>query len=195
MNRKQHASLLRDARAIHRTLGASLFLLFVVVSITGLLLGWKKHSAGWILPETQRGTTSDFDNWLSLDSLHKNACRILMDSVDERLSLRMDRVDVRMEKGVAKFIFIDGHWEVQLDGATGKLAQIGKRRSDFIENVHDGSILDNWLGTRNGELKLVYTSIIGIALFGFTVTGFWLWYGPKRMRKQAQLIAQKGIKS
>ena len=50
--------------------------------------------------------------------------------------------------------------------------------------IHDGSILDYYIATSNGQIKLFYTSIMGLALLTFTITGFWLWYGPKRMRKR-----------
>ena len=66
---------------------------------------------------------------------------------------------------------------------TGELLHIEKRRSDFIEKVHDGSILDYYFKTGKEPFKLVYTTVMGLALLIFTVTGFWLWYGPKRMRK------------
>jgi hypothetical protein len=82
-----------------------------------------------------------------------------------------------------KFIFVEDFWGIQLDGTTGKLLHIEERRSDFIEKVHDGSILDYYLGTTGDQIKLLYTSIMGISLLMFTITGFWLWYGPKRMRK------------
>ena len=72
--------------------------------------------------------------------------------------------------------------EIQVDGVTGKLLQVQKRRSDIIEKIHDGSILDHHLGT-GGYIKLFYTSVMSIALMTFTITGFWLWYGPKRMRR------------
>lgn len=85
---------------------------------------------------------------------------------------------------MVKFVFEDHYWSIQLDGATGKLLHIGQRRSDFIENIHDGSILDRYFGTTNGQIKLIYTTIMGLALICFTITGFWLWYGPKQMRKK-----------
>ncbi|MFT6995171.1 MAG: hypothetical protein ACJA1P_001912, partial [Maribacter sp.] len=59
-----------------------------------------------------------------------------------------------------------------------------RRRADFIENIHDASVLDNYLNT-GGYIKLIYTTVMSIALLLFTVTGFWLWYGPKRMRRTA----------
>jgi len=47
-------------------------------------------------------------------------------------------------------------------------------------------VLDKYFGTKGGQIKLFYTSVMGLALLVFTVTGFWLWYGPKRMRKAAK---------
>jgi hypothetical protein len=37
---------------------------------------------------------------------------------------------------------------------------------------------------KNGNFfKVLVSSISGLALLIFTITGFWLWYGPKRMRR------------
>jgi len=159
---------------------------FLFISITGLLLGWKKHSGNLILAKTHTGTSTDLAAWLPLDSLHKNACKILRDSISPTLSQNLDRIDVRQDKGTVKFVFDDHYYGIQLDGATGRLLHIEQRWSDMIENIHDGSILDKWFATSNQQIKLVYTSISGLALLLFTVTGFWLWYGPKRMRKESR---------
>ena len=177
--RKNQAKTLRLFRKIHRITGISLFFF---VSITGILLGWKKHSGELLLAKSHQGTTTDLKKWLPLDSLNNIAGRILQDSISANLSTKIDRIDVRKEKGMVKFIYEDHYWGIQLDGATGELLNISTRRSDFIENIHDGSILDSYLGTSNGQIKLFYTSIMGLALLTFTITGFWLWYGPKRIR-------------
>ena len=184
-NERQHqAKLLRVFRKIHRTTGACLFAFFFIISLTGLLLGWKKHSGGLILSKSHKGTSTDLKDWLPIDSLHKNACKILHDSISAKLSLRLNRIDIRQDKGMVKFTFLDHFWGLQLDGTTGQLLHIERRRSDFIESLHDGSILDHYFGTDHEQIKLVYTSIMGVALFVFTITGFWLWYGPKRMRRR-----------
>ena len=180
-NRKQQARTLRSFRKIHRTTGALLFVFFFLVSISGLLLGWKKNSGGLILPKTVQGTSSNLSEWLSIDSLSKNASNYLHDSVSSNLSADIERIDLRPDKGIVKIVFKDHFWGLQIDGATGKLLQIERRNSDIIEGVHDGSILDRFFNTGN-TIKLVYTSIMGLALLLFTITGFWLWYGPKRMR-------------
>jgi uncharacterized iron-regulated membrane protein len=183
--RKQQAKTLRTFRKVHRFTGASLFFLFVFISVTGLLLGWKKHSSGIIQPESYNGTSTELADWLHIDSLHSIACMILHDSISSDLSLGLDRIDLRKDKGMVNFIFEDQNWSIQLDGSTGELLHMQRRWSDLIENIHDGSILDDYLRTSNEQIKVIYTSLTGLALLLFTITGFWLWYGPKRMRKLA----------
>lgn len=176
------ARLLRTFRKVHRWSAISLFIFFFILSISGLLLGWKKHSGGVILPKTYTGTSTDFSEWLPLDSLSYIAGDALINHVEKDLSLSLDRMDIRQEKGVAKFVYADHYWGVQIDGATGEILHIGKRNSDMFENIHDGSIIDKFLGTSNGQIKLFYSTLMGLSLLTFTITGFWLWYGPKRMK-------------
>ena len=185
-SRKKQAKILRDFRNIHKYTGAFLFVFFFFVSVTGLVLGWKSNSFGTIIPETSVGSTSELTEWKSVDELHKIAILILKDSIDSELSVELDRIDIRQQKGIVKFIFKKHYWEIQLDGATGEVLQIGKRHSDWLENVHDGSIIDEIFETSNGQFKLFYTTTMGIALLTFTITGFWMWYGPKRMRRQTR---------
>lgn len=181
-NRKSQAKTIRIFRKIHRLTGISLFAFFFVVSISALLLGWKKDSGGIILPETMQGTSTDLQKWLPLDSLNSIAEQKMMDTLKTHEVPQINRIDIRKEDGIVKFDFKDNYLGLQLDGATGKVLQFGPRRSDLIEDIHDGSVLDELFGT-GGVWKLIYTSIMGVALFGFTVTGFWLWYGPKRMKR------------
>lgn len=181
--RQRQAKLLRWFRKVHRATGAALFIFFFFISITGLLLGWKKHSAGIILSKSYEGTSANLKDWLPLDSLQTLADSYLLETVSPNLSTEIDRIDVRKGKGMVKFTYANHIWGLQLDGATGKLLHTERRYSDLIENIHDGSILDNYLGTSDNQIKVFYTSVMGLALLVFTVTGFWLWYGPKRMRR------------
>ena len=179
--RKKQAKTLRIFRKIHRATAITLFAFFFLISISGFLLGWKKHSGEILLAKTHEGSSTNLSEWLAIDSLHFIANKVLHDSVSKDLSLKIDRIDIRKEKGVVKFIYENHYWGIQLDGVTGKVLSVRSRRSDFIEHLHDGSILDNYFGT-SGIIKVFYTSVMGLALLGFTITGFWLWYGPKRMK-------------
>ena len=184
-SKKDYAKTLRTVRKIHRTAGALLFSFFIVIAITGLLLGWKKNSNGIILPKSYQGTSNNLQHWLPLDTLQFIAFKTLRDSIDSSIDLSLQRIDARPKKGMIKFVFDNHYWGIQLDGATGNLLAITKRRSDFFENIHDGSILDIIFGTKGEIIKLIYTSIMGTALLVFTSTGFWLWYGPKRMKRKS----------
>lgn len=183
LKRQKQAKLLRIFRKVHRTMGAFLFLFFFIISVTGLLLGWKKNSNELLLPITYKGSSSNFEDWISINKLYDISNTVLIDSIGSNHSLTLDRVDIRKEKGIAKFIYKNSTIEIQLDGATGKVLNLGKRHSDTIENIHDGSILDSYFNTSHNQIKIFYTTIMSLALLLFTITGFWLWYGPKRMRK------------
>lgn len=181
MNTKKQAKLLRIFRFIHRKIAICLFALFFILSTTGFLLGWKKKTG--LLAPTQKGISTNHADWLSIDSLHKLAVQYLHDSVNINLSGELDRIDIRPSKGIAKFVFKNHYWGLQMDCSTGRLLLIEKRNSDLIEDIHDGTILDRLFGTDESAM-LGYTTIMGISLFMLTLTGFWLWYGPKKLRKR-----------
>jgi uncharacterized iron-regulated membrane protein len=189
--RKEQAKTIRLFRKVHRSTGAMLFIFFFFISVSGLLLGWKKHSNGILMAKSHKGSSVELKDWLSLDSLHRNACKYLADSVSSGLSTEIDRIDIRKDKGMLKFVFRNHYTALQLDGASGKLLLIETRNADMIEDIHDGSILDNIFGTSAEPFKLIYTSIMGLALLLFTITGFWLWYGPKLMKKQLKSKTRK----
>lgn len=177
--KQQLKNQLRIFRKIHRILGASLFLFFFMIAATGLLLGWKKNSNGYLLAPTYQGFSSNASDWLSTDSIQNLAVLYLKDSIDQSLSPELNRIEYRMDKGVVKVLFKKHFWALQIDATNGNLLYKEKRRSDFIEKLHDGSIFDFYFDNKNDLIKLVYTTISGLALLIFTFTGFFLWYGPK----------------
>lgn len=182
---KNIAKTTRLYRKIHRYIGSVLFIFFFLISVTGLLLGWKKHSGGLILPKTENGVSSNLKEWLSYDSLNALAIQTLRDSLPDKSST-IDRIDARPEKGIVKFVFRDHYTEIQLDATTGKVLSVNQRTSDIIEQIHDGSILDFAFSTGNGQVKLGYTTVTGLSLLLLTITGFFLWLNPIRMRSQKQ---------
>ena len=87
----------------------------------------------------------------------------------------LDRVEYRPTKGVAKVIFNTGNWEVQVDASTLDVLSVAKRHSDWIEHIHDGSIVSD-------IFKLISMNFLGFGLIVLLLSGLWLWYGPKRIR-------------
>ena len=179
-NTKTQAKWIRWFRWLHRKIAIFLFVFFLIISVTGLLLGIKKQTG--LLAPTQKGVSSDLSTWLSVDSLKKNAVRYLHDSVFPTLSGTVDRIDIRPDKGIIKFTFKDHFKGVQLDGTTGKLLSIEIRKSDFIEKIHDGSILDRIFHTDGDQIKVGYTITMGFCLFMLVLSGIWIWYGPRMIR-------------
>lgn len=148
--------------------------MFILISaITGVLLGWKKD-VDILQPPEQKGSHSNVAEWVSIDAIVKSATHAI-DSVVGRTIL-VDKLDVRPSKGIIKVLFKEGYWEVQVDGATGKSLSVLQRHSDWIEHIHDGSIIGD-------AFKLVYTNTIGWGLLTLAISGFWLWYGPKVIKK------------
>lgn len=180
---KHLAKTTRLYRKIHRYIGSVLFIFFFFISVTGLLLGWKKHSGGLILPKTESGVSTNLKEWLSYDSLNALAIQTLRDSLPDKSSA-IDRIDARPEKGIVKFVFRDHYTEIQLDATTGSTLSVNQRTSDIIEQIHDGSIFDFAFSTGNGQVKLGYTTITGLSLLLLTITGFFLWLNPIRIRSQ-----------
>ena len=182
MDRKKHASILRSTRSIHRKTGIILFIAFFAVAITGLMLGWKKN-VDVLQHPTAKGSSKILSDWLPMDTLVAIAHYEMKARNGGDISLELSKVDARPDKGIVKVIYEDHYNSVQLDAVTGEVLSYEYRTSDLIEQLHEGTFIDNYLGLPNGIFKLFYTTILGLALITFTVTGFWLWYGPKVMRK------------
>ena len=121
----------------------------------------EKNSNGIILPKSYQGTSTELKDWLPLDTLQSIALKTIKDSIDKNIDLSLQRIDARPDKGMVKFVFNNHYWGIQLDG----------------------SILDIIFSTKGEIIKLFYTTIMGSALLIFTITGFWLWYGPRIMRR------------
>ncbi len=164
---------LRQFRSLHKWIGISLAFFILISSITGVLLGWKKN-VPLLQPKMYSGTSSQLTEWKSFDAI-ANSAKHAIDSVTKR-TIEIDRMDVRPDKGVVKVLFAEGYWEVQVDGRTGKIFSVTQRHADWIEHIHDGSIISEFV-------KVMYTNIIGIGLITLALSGLYLWFGPKVVRK------------
>jgi uncharacterized iron-regulated membrane protein len=162
----------RRWRRLHQYLGISLAILLLISAVTGLLLGWKKDVA-FLQPPTQKGQSPELSHWMTMQTLSDKAGQA-MQNYDS--SAVLDRIDVRPDKGILKFQYVPGYWEVQVDGTTGEILSVEKRYSDLIEQIHDGSIIHDFF-------KLISMNILGIGLTLMILSGFWLWYGPRKIRK------------
>lgn len=159
--------------------GLPLLLVVVVSSLTGILLAWKKN-VDTLQPPTQASEVVALSAWLPLHQLAAAAtAELAAHTVDmaaehpERLV--PDRLDVQPAKGIVKVLF-PGDWEVQVEGSTARVRSVARRHSDWIERLHDGSIVSD-------GFKLVAMNALGFGLLVLSASGFWMWYGPKRLRR------------
>ncbi|WP_018478908.1 PepSY-associated TM helix domain-containing protein [Pontibacter roseus] len=168
------AERLRNFRVYHRFLGLAIGAFVLVSSLTGILLGWKKD-VDLLQPPTQKGVTIDLQQWIPLSEM----AALSVAGLDSAAAVKdnpIDRIEARLDKGIVKTIFVEGSWEVQLDASTGKVLSVARRHSDWIEKVHDGSIISDLF-------KLVSMNVLGLGLLVLTITGFFLWFYPRKIRQ------------
>lgn len=149
-----------------------------IIGVTGVLLGWKKQAE--LTPPTQKGASSDASRWMRFDKIQDIASTYVVDSLQADPTI--DRIDVRPNKGIAKVKFKKHYHEVQVDLTNGKILSVKKRWNDFIEQIHDGTIVDRWLGTDGDPVKVGYTTITSLGLMLLSISGFFLWFNPRRIR-------------
>lgn len=172
---RKYIQSLRDFRKFHRYTGLVLALFLGISAITGVLLSLKKD-IDLIQPPTQKGISKDLSTWKPIEELAALASTAFYEAYPDQVGNEIDRLDVRPSKGIAKVLYEQGNWEVQIDGTSGAIKSIEKRYSDWIESLHDGSIISD-------GFKLVSMNTLGIGVLFLMGSGLWLWYGPKKVRE------------
>ena len=165
---------LRKFRKYHRFIGVTLAILVLISAVTGILLSFKKD-VDLLQPPTQKGVSKTLEGWKPLSELANIATTAFQKRYPNQQNNGIDKMDVRPAKGIVKVLFEKGYWEVQVDGTSGEVKSIARRHSDWIEHVHDGSIISDWF-------KLLSMNTLGIGLLILMGSGLWLWYGPRKVK-------------
>jgi uncharacterized iron-regulated membrane protein len=164
-------------RKFHRWGALAIALPLLVVISTGLLLQLKKQ-VRWVQPAEQRG--ADTVPVLSMERIL--AASRSVPEAQVRGWGDVDRIDVRPAKGILKVTSMN-RWEVQIDAQTGAVLQSAYRRSDLLEQLHDGS----WFHDA-AKLWLFFPS--GVVLLGLWLTGIWLFWLPYRVKRKRRHAAE-----
>jgi len=158
-------------RLVHKWVSIVIAIPLLVVFITGILLLTKKEFA-FIQPPTARGEGTipsiNFDQVLSIANTVERAQINNWDDID--------RLDVRPSKGIIK-IRSRNLIEIQVDSRTGDILHVAKRRSDFIESIHDGTFFQ-----KKANLWLMLP--IAITALVMSVTGIIMFFIPYLKRKR-----------
>src|SRR5687768_1238407 len=99
---------LRRFRTLHKLTGVVLAFFFLVIASTGILLGWKKD-VEILQPSTREGQSTDLTQWKTFQEITFNA-KVALESSGVQNS-EIDRLDVRLDKGIIKVLFKHAYWE------------------------------------------------------------------------------------
>lgn len=173
----------------HKWVGITLAVFLLLIAVTGFLLLIKKE-ATWIQPPTQKGSAAPADAPLAFLSIEEAWDRVAaVGHADFRSHEDIDRIDVRPDKRVYKFRSNHNHTEIQIDAVSGAVLSVATRRSDFLEQLHDGS----WFGK---PVHAYWMPLVAIGVAFLSLSGVWLWIRPilsrrARRKKQAALGHRK----
>jgi uncharacterized iron-regulated membrane protein len=142
-----------------------------VIIGSGVFLQLKKH-VGWIQPPTQRGSTAE--PTLQFPAILDAARAVPEAEVDGWEQI--DRLDVQPQQGIIKIHAVN-QVEVQIDHSTGEVLQVARRRSDLIEDIHDGSFFHD-------AAKLWVFLPAGAGLLLLWGTGLYLFFLPFIARRK-----------
>jgi len=154
-------------RKIHHWGSIVIAIPLVVMIGAGIFLQLKKE-IDWIQPPTQKGEASEGIPEATLVEMFEAARAVPDAGIDKWEDL--ERAEFKPDKGIIKFVS-NTRWEVQVDTATAKVLQVSYRRSDLIENIHDGKFFADWV-------KLWVFLPVGIVLFVLWLTGMYMFFLP-----------------
>ena len=165
-------------RKLHRNVGVIFILFFLLISISGFLLGLKDELG--LKPETQTTNSLNQSNWISIQKLDSISKIYAINELE--IDSEIDRIDIRPDKGIAKVLFKKSFQELQLDLKTGEILSVAKRADNFIERLHDGSIIDFYF-TENNISTITYVTIISLSLIFMIYSGYLLWANPRKIKR------------
>ncbi len=160
-------------RSTHKWASIIVAIPVLIIIVTGILLLVKKEFS-YLQPASQSGVSNVPS--ISFDVILEQAKSVEEAQVDSWDSI--ERLDVRPSKGIIK-IRTNSQWEIQLDSETAEILHVAYRRSDTIEQIHDGTY---WQKNANLWLSLP----VAITLLLISLTGLFLFFYPyyKRFQKR-----------
>jgi uncharacterized iron-regulated membrane protein len=159
----------RTLRALHKWVGLFACLFLALIAFTGFLLAIKKR-VEYLQPATREGgeiTTAA--EVVSMERAYEAARRAGGEGFKE--FRKLDRVDYRSKQNVYKFRSENGLREVQVDGKTGEVLNVGPRRDQLMENIHDMNFFSE-------HLHAWLLPVVALGLFFLGVSGAVMFFVP-----------------
>ena len=167
-------NLKRIIRQTHYWLSLAIVVPAAVMFMAGSLLMLKKQ-VDWIQPPTQIGAAPGDMPQISFTQMLEAAQSHPEAQIDNWNDI--DRIDIRIDKGIAKLQANSG-WEVQIDIKNGDILSVAFRRSDLIEQIHDGSFFSSFAKF----FVFLPTGILLIIMWG---SGVYLFVLPRVRKKRS----------
>lgn len=173
-------------RDIHHWGSLAVMIPLGIMIVAGIFLMLKKEF-DWIQPSSQSSTIEAAGApETTLLELYEAAAAI--PELETTDWARFDRVDIQPDRGIVKFVSTN-RWEAQIDLITLEVLSLEYRRSDLIEQIHDGSFFADWV-------KLYVFLPAGLVLFVMWLTGIWLFFLPhlKRWQRRKKRAAKLAVR-
>ncbi len=164
---------------LHRWLGVTAGLVLLLSAGTGLLLLIKKDYA-WLQPPVVRGEPGPVAALQPLPAVYGAVFALGLPQF--RTEADIDRIDFRPAQRVHKVVSVHDHLEVQVCATTLRTSGPSPRRSDWLEELHDGSFFG---GFAHGTVMPI-AALILVYLAG---SGYVMWLWPKWRRHRQRRAA------
>ncbi len=174
-------TLLQKFRNLHRKFASVLFVFFSIVAITASLLAFKSSFSTTLFENKKANTEARYDQFLGLDTLESLATAQINKFAKTKFT-QSERADVKLAKGTVVFYYKDA-LSIQVDPTNGAAILVEKKYGGIIQDIHDGAILDSLIKNKSSYFKKGYTLIMGFSLLLLTITGTYLWYKPRLIKK------------
>lgn len=160
----------------HKWTGIALAAFVLLMSVTGFLLLIKKKAA-WIQPPLQEAAKGSAEEFITLQQIF---AAVLAHGHDDFAAIEdVGRVDIRPRDRVFKVTSAHSDVELQVDAITGAVLSEDVRWSDWIERLHDGSMLGDWVH----EWVM---PVVSAGLAFLVASGMWLWIEPMVRRRRTR---------
>ena len=174
-------NLLQQFRNLHKKFASVLFVFFFLIGLTGSLLSFKSAFTKVIFENKEISGESKLTAILPLDSLETIATSTLNEKANTKFK-KSEKVEIKIAKGTVLFYYKDAY-SIQVNGASGAPILIEKKFGGIIQDIHDGAILDSLFINKLSLSKKIYSIIMGLSLLLLTITGTYMWYKPKMIKK------------
>lgn len=157
---------------MHRWLGLAAGLVLLVTAATGFLLLVKKHYV-WLQPAVVRGADGPPTALQPLAAVYEAVFALGLPQF--RSEQDIARIDFRPAQRVHKVISKHDDLEVQVCAITLRTSGPAVRRSDWLERLHDGSMLGD-------TVHAWVMPAVAVTLLLLALTGYVMWGWPKWQR-------------